>query len=394
MASFIHTADWQIGKPFLQVKDTQKRFKLSQERLNVVARINDLAVKECVQFILVAGDLFDSPTPSPSIITEVLELIGSIDIPVFVIPGNHDHGALGTVWHSDYFKKYQQKIAPNLQILLDRHPIELKEAVILPCPLLRKKDNSDPTQWLRDFNWSSISIDKPRIVLAHGSVRDFVGRDYLIENSKDNNVNNMINISRLPQDEIDYIALGDWHNLKKVTSRAWYSGTPEPDRFDQGSDNKRGQVLEVKVCRGEEPQINSFHTGRIQWHNISFTFNCDNDLNRFRRLVDELIDGRVFKDLLRVEVSGTLSLSTHKYYESLINDLNNNLIRLRIKGECQKQPKPEELEQLTRSAEDPLVSQVASLLQERLNLEESNQSEEANITRLALCELYRFAVKV
>ena len=42
MAHFIHTADWQIGKPYRQIADEQKRFKLQQERLNAIGRIREL----------------------------------------------------------------------------------------------------------------------------------------------------------------------------------------------------------------------------------------------------------------------------------------------------------------------------------------------------------------
>ena len=123
MAGFIHTADWQIGKPFLQIKDEQKRFKLRQERLNAISRIRDVVRTEQSQFVLIAGDLFDSPTPSTTSVAEVLEEIGKMNVPVIVIPGNHDHGALGTVWYSDDFNKYQRQMAPNLMTLLDSRPV-------------------------------------------------------------------------------------------------------------------------------------------------------------------------------------------------------------------------------------------------------------------------------
>ena len=194
---------------------------------------------------MIAGDLFDSPTPSSSSVTEVLEIIGEINIPVIVIPGNHDHGALGTVWYTEIFKKYQKQMAPNFSLLIESHPFEIEDAVVLPCPLLRNKDNTDPTLWLRNFNWNTISTSKPRIVLAHGSVRQFGGQNYNIDKEAQSDANNLINLDHLPKDEIDYIALGDWHNLKQVSENAWYSGTPEADRFDQGEDNHRGQVLQI-----------------------------------------------------------------------------------------------------------------------------------------------------
>lgn len=60
---FIHTADWQIGKPYRQIANEQKRFKLQQERLNAIGRIRDAARIQDAAFVVVAGDLFDSPTP-------------------------------------------------------------------------------------------------------------------------------------------------------------------------------------------------------------------------------------------------------------------------------------------------------------------------------------------
>lgn len=63
MPRFIHTADWQMGKPYRQIVDEQKRFKLQQERLNVISLIRGAARMQAADFAVVAGDLFDSPTP-------------------------------------------------------------------------------------------------------------------------------------------------------------------------------------------------------------------------------------------------------------------------------------------------------------------------------------------
>ena len=58
MTRFIHTADWQIGKPYRQIADVEKRFKLQQERLNAIGRIRDAARMQAADFVVVAGDLF------------------------------------------------------------------------------------------------------------------------------------------------------------------------------------------------------------------------------------------------------------------------------------------------------------------------------------------------
>jgi len=390
MIRLIHTADWQIGKPYGTVADEQKRFRLQQERIAAIGRIREVLRAQDAQLVLVAGDLFDSPTPDATPVLEVLELIGEMEVPVLVIPGNHDHGAPGTVWHRDDFQRHQRKQAPNLQLLLDRQPLVLDSAVVLPCPLLRNQDSSDPTQWLRALDWSAVPTDRPRIVLAHGGVHGFGGRDYEGDEEAQAGSNNLIDLAALPADQIDYVALGDWHNLKQVSGQAWYPGTPEPDRFDQGEGNQRGQVLLVDLQRGSTPAVQPQTTGRIRWHNLKLRFSGDGDLDRFERQLEELTAGRVARDLLRLEVSGSLSLAGHRRYQQLLDDLQNRLLRLRIKGECQQAPEATELEQLTARSEDPLIAQVAQQLQQRLSRETDPDSDEASRIRTALCELFRF----
>ena len=106
--------------------------------------------------------------------------------------------------------------------------------------------------------------------------------------------------------------------------------------------------------------------------------------------MDELTAGRVARDLLRVEVSGSLSLAGHRRYDQIVGDLENRLLRLRLKGECQQAPEATELEQLTGRMEDPLIARVAEQLQGRLQREDDPDSEQAALARTALCELFRF----
>ncbi|MEB3271521.1 MAG: DNA repair exonuclease [Synechococcus sp.] len=391
MLRILHSADWQIGKPYGTVADEQKRFRLQQERLHAVGRIRDLVAQHQVQLLLVAGDLFDSTTPAAPAVLEVLEAIGAMQVPVLVIPGNHDHGASGTVWHRDDFLRQQRQFAPNLQLLLERQPLVLEQAVILPCPLLRNQDSNDPSQWLQTLDWSRLPADRPRIMLAHGGVHGFGGRDYDSDEEAQIGANNLIDLEALPADQIDYIALGDWHNLRQVSDRAWYSGTPEPDRFDQGRDNQRGQVLLVELQRGLAPAVTPLATGRFQWHNLSFCFRGDDDLERFERQIEALTAARVARDLLRLEVSGSLSLAGHRRYQQRLDELQNRLLRLRLKGECQRAPEAEELTQLTARSQDPLIARVAQQLQHRLSRESDPDSEAAACIRTALCELFQYA---
>ena len=137
MPRILHTADWQIGKPYRWIENSQKQARLQHERVDAVLRIADVASQENVDLVLVAGDLFDSSTVAAAMVMEVLEAVGSIPSPVVVIPGNHDHGGAGGIWRRDDLRRQRQQRAGNLQLLDKPEPVDVAGVTLLPCPLQR-----------------------------------------------------------------------------------------------------------------------------------------------------------------------------------------------------------------------------------------------------------------
>ncbi|MFS6818579.1 DNA repair exonuclease [Synechococcus lacustris Tous-12m] len=215
MVRFLHTADWQLGKPYGRVKDQEKQARLKQLRFDVIERLAEVVQREKLEFVVVAGDLFDSIEPTRADVAQACSAIGAIGVPVLAIPGNHDHGGAGSFWHEAWFKNYKDDLAPNLQPLLERKPLHLPGALILPCPLNRQADTEDPLSWLKNYKFDQLD-QRPRVVVAHGSVHGF-GADELIDSDDENPLaaTNRLNLAALPIESIDYIALGDWHGLKK-----------------------------------------------------------------------------------------------------------------------------------------------------------------------------------
>src|SRR6187399_3115803 len=121
---FIHTADWQLGKPFAGVEDLTKRAMLQQERIAVLHRIAAAAQAHDAAFVVVAGDVFDSPGATKTTVSAACATIGAMARPVFVIPGNHDCGGPGSVWEQPFFLREQAQLAPNLRVLLAPEPVE------------------------------------------------------------------------------------------------------------------------------------------------------------------------------------------------------------------------------------------------------------------------------
>lgn len=387
MTVFLHTADWQIGKPFLHVENDEKRYKLKRERINVIRRIKELLDSRQIDFILVAGDMFDSPLPSNADYLEVLDSIGKLNIPVIVIPGNHDHGSYGSIWKNKDFISYKEDLAPNLNLILENKFIEIKDAIIFACPLLQRHVTLDPTLWLREIDWKKFTQEKTRIVIAHGSTQEFASRDYNHEEFEIKTATNLINLDKLNLTEIDYIALGDWHNLKEVKKNVWYCGTPEQDRYDQGDKDKRGQVLCIESKRSFPPKVESIETGELMWHNLKIKFDKDNDVDKLIEKIELLIRGRIQKDLIRIELDGQLSLTGYQKYKDYINELKNKLIDLRIRGKLDCYPQEEELESLISRIEDPMISSIAKNLDKVIK--GSKDKEEISLNRNALTELYR-----
>jgi len=57
MTRFIHTADWQLGKPFSRVSDPDQQAALRSQRLETINRIAAVARDRQASFIVVAGDV-------------------------------------------------------------------------------------------------------------------------------------------------------------------------------------------------------------------------------------------------------------------------------------------------------------------------------------------------
>lgn len=389
VARFIHTADWHIGKPYQRVADPDKRARLRLERTTVISRIG-LAVQDAgARFVLVAGDLFDSPSPSPSELSQALSEMGALGVPVLVIPGNHDHAAPGGVWTRPEVQQQVAGMAPNLRLLLEARPVEVEGAVILPCPLLARNPSGDPTAWIRTLDFPSLPPG-PRIVLAHGSVQGFGGTTPAEADEENPSAGaSHIDLASLPMAELDYVALGDWHGAKEMDPKAWYSGTPETDRFPRGEGYRSGQVLCVEASRGEAPTTEFRPTGVLKWHVAEHRFSSDEDLTLIQIQVDELLQGRAGMDLLLLELKGSLSLDAAERLESWLQGLEARLLRLKLRNHTSVAPDEDELRQLTQRPGDPLVSRVATRLEEQM--EEPGRRGE--VARMALRELYATCVQ-
>src|ERR1019366_424047 len=137
---FLHTADWQIGKPFGNVPgDAGAELRL--QRIRTVQNIAKLARDRAVEAILVAGDAFDSNEVSDRTIARTLEALEPFSGVWVFLPGNHDAALAHSAW-----TRMREAGLPQNVVIADQ-PIAIDEwngaAVVLPAPLRRKRESVD-----------------------------------------------------------------------------------------------------------------------------------------------------------------------------------------------------------------------------------------------------------
>jgi hypothetical protein len=391
--TFVHTADWQIGKPFASITDPAKRARVQQERIEAIRRIGDVVRERRAAFVIVAGDLFDSPTPTNATIAAALGAIASLEVPVYCIPGNHDHGGPDSLWEQPFFAREHQRLAANVHLLLEPEPVVVELSagptgvVLLPCPLRRRHEADDPTAWLRNRDFTPFG-DMPRIVIAHGSTTIFapgrsgaaaaagsglVGPGSISQADDEEPVATGINtlaLDRLPLAELDYLALGDWHGFLAAGPKAFYSGTPEIDRFPKPG-QRPGQAAVVTVGRGVEPRVEPAATGRFRWLVQSFALGGGADGDGPKQLDDWLIEatrpdtpGAAGFDacLARLEVSGSISLAERAALDRIVESWTARLLRLDLDDQTVLAPSTEEIRELAERPGDPIIARVATEL--------------------------------
>jgi DNA repair protein SbcD/Mre11 len=244
----IHTGDLHLGMTF---KSLGKRSKLHRRDCqDVFSNIIDLCIKEKVNGLLIAGDLFDEPNPSKSIITFVideLKRLKKVNIPIFLISGNHDPYKKDSFWYNYKF--------PSNVIIFENNNLEPKTVGNLTVYGLAYTNNTkEPLK-----NFKAENSDNFRIGLIHGSTINIKAEEDPESSYRP------IKKSQIDNSNLDYIALGHFHDLLEVKTKTkcFYCGSPEGLSFKNNPDSG---VLLVKYSEGRviakpiKTSIRGFHT--------------------------------------------------------------------------------------------------------------------------------------
>ncbi|WID95081.1 DNA repair exonuclease [Bosea vestrisii] len=285
MVRFLHSADLHLGKPYGSMPD-ELRGRLREARHTVLDRLAIKAREGGAATILLAGDVFDTETPSPSVLRQALAAMAGHDgLSWVILPGNHDSLVAEELWATT-----GRSLPANVLLAMEPAPIQLAQGVIvLPAPCTTRRPGRDLTEWMGAAATPEGSL---RIGLAHGAVQSF---------SEDGGASDVIAPDRAARAGLDYLALGDWHGQMRIGTRIWYSGTPEPDRFKHDAP---GRALLVALdAAGAEPTVEPVETGLFDWRMLPLAFLPGDEATE--RLAPLLPSGTTRRrTLLRVVASG------------------------------------------------------------------------------------------
>ncbi|GFE93897.1 metallophosphoesterase family protein [Acetobacter persici] len=358
---FIHSADWQLGKPYGRF-EPEVRAGLSEARFDAIDTLGRTAVDHGAQHVVVAGDIFDTEGPEDRTIVQAISRMSRHSCRWWLLPGNHDFARSGGLWD-----RVRQRASENIVILSTPEPVEMNPGVwLLPAPLEHRHNLEDPTARFDSMETPGATL---RIGLAHGSIRDF---------GSQGETKNQIAPDRARRSNLDYLALGDWHGALRVDGRTWYAGTPEVDRFQR---DDPGQALVVGLSTDAEPSVTPIRTGRFQWLLRDWMVSDQAAFDAECELLLGAIDAPT--TLLRLTLAGITSLGDRiSMLGRLENDIGHQLRYLDVRADhLVGRPSEEDIANL---AVEGMLGAAARMLNTRIE----GGGEDAAVAKRALERLF------
>jgi len=240
----LHTSDWHLGKKLFRLDRTH-------EHQLFLDWIIHFIITEDVDLLMIAGDIFDVPTPPHQSLEIFYEFLYRLSLETkaycCIIAGNHDSGQLIDA-PSKILEHHRISVWGRLSTDANQHwkRICLKGETIDLCaiPFFRSYEllpNGEGViiEALKKY----FTRDKvyPQILMLHHIAGKF-------ESTGSEQVVSLSGIDSIPTELLklfDYVALGHIHKAQKIAPNAFYSGSPLPMRFSE-TQKKSMRLIEVK----------------------------------------------------------------------------------------------------------------------------------------------------
>lgn len=246
---FLHTSDLHIGKKIFDLSMLEdQRFILNQ--------IFDIAVREQVDAMLIAGDIYDRAVPSTeavSLLDDFLTRLIEAKIPVVMISGNHDSPER-VAFADRILEKRGLHIAGTYSEPLKTVEFEDEHGpVTIVCMPFVKPAVAGAESAAEAVERMLASLPMPqdascrRVLLTHFFVTGESGEvPELSDSETDVNVGGLDSVSSGMFAGFDYVALGHIHRPQHVgRGNAYYAGAPLKYSFGEALNEKSVNMVEL-----------------------------------------------------------------------------------------------------------------------------------------------------
>jgi DNA repair exonuclease SbcCD nuclease subunit len=265
MLRILHTADVHLGARYA---DLGEQATAQRERQFAAFQASvDLAIREKVDIVLIAGDLFDSNTqPRRSVdrVAAELKRLGAAMIRTVIVPGTHDVYDRSSIYRA-YDLEGLAGSGPNDDLVTVLTP-DRPDVHLTSCDLVVHgrcfPTKRAPYSPLRGLDASKDRRATWHVGLVHGAIaiHGKTDRDDVV-----------VTREEIAATNLDYLALGHWHSAQQARAGRVpyaYAGAPEPVALDQ---DRAGKVLLVtleQVGAGKEVRIEERTVGRTRFEKL------------------------------------------------------------------------------------------------------------------------------
>ena len=333
MVKFAHLGDCHLG--------SWRQPELQELNFQSFERAIDMCINERIDFMLIAGDLFDSAYPPIEILKRTFAQFKRLkdeNIKVFLIAGSHDYSVSGKtfleVLEKGGFCEICQYKETETAIYLE--PIKYKACEIYGYP--GKKSG------LEIEDWKKVVLPKDnqnfRILMLHTSLKEAVGN---------------LPIEALPMNSLpkaDYYALAHLHinfEQKLREKPVIYSGPIYPNSFQELQDLVYGRFYIIDVGGFTDTKKKEIVLKDV----VSFNIEITNALTGTQKVIDELSKHPITDKIVLLRLSGILTQGTNAdiNYDKIQNYLTEKGVYSFLKNTNKLTTKEQELDIKVSSTE-------------------------------------------
>lgn len=273
---FLHMADLHLDSPFIGLSTLpQPLFSAIQEStFQSLERITTVAIKEAVDFVLIAGDIYDSEDQSvraQARFAKEMKRLEAANIPVFMIHGNHD-----------FIEKHKEKLELPSNVHVFSEQVEVmshKTATGVSVNIYGFSYNERHIRSSRVGEYKIQGDADFHIALLHGSE---------VSSSEEHDVYAPFRVQEISKKGFDYWALGHIHKrqLLAESPSIYYPGNIQ-GRNRKESGEKGASIITLSEA---STTIDFIGTSPIIWEEAVITLPENSEINAFYRETTKLLE--------------------------------------------------------------------------------------------------------